>query len=418
MRRLLAPITALLLVLLARPATAGPGTLDPAFSGNGIATVFPGSATAEAVAVDGQDRVVVAGHTYGAGVDIAVARLRWNGSLDGTFGGDGRVRIDLGAKEYALDVATAGDGKVVVVGYRETRTAETWFVMRLRANGSRDGTFGGDGIVFTDFGRPFEQANAVAIQPNGTIVVGGSAAHGIHENWAIARYSSGGALDDTFGGDGRVVLSLSMTGEEVQDLVIGGTGIFAGGYAERSYLPGFAIAKLRPDGRKATAFGSNGVRVVNLGPGADSAFGLSLQEDGKPVLAGYASSDGRADWGVVRLGAGGKLDGSFSGDGVVTTPFTPAYELAASVALQSNGRIVVAGRARGASGTDDMAIVRYLPGGRLDVTFSGNGKAMFSPFGGNDVANDVLVHRGSILVVGSATQNITSKMTVLRLHVY
>ena len=62
---------------------------------------------------------------------------------------------------------------------------------------------------------------------------------------------------------------------------------------------------------------------MNLGPGADSAFGLSLQEDGKPVLAGYASSNGKADWGLVRLRAGGGLDGSFSGDGVVTTAFTP-----------------------------------------------------------------------------------------------
>jgi uncharacterized delta-60 repeat protein len=414
MRRL-APLTALLVVVLARPAAAGPGALDPTFSGNGIATVFPGGATAEAVAVDGQDRVVVAGHTY-ASVDIAVARLRWNGSLDGTFGGDGRVRIDLGAKELALDVAVADDGKVVVVGYRATQKAEAWFVMRLRQNGSRDDTFGGDGVVFTDFGRPFEQANAVAIQSNGKIVVGGSAAKGIYENWAISRYLVGGTLDDTFGGDGRVSLSLSRTGEEVQDLLIGGEGIFAGGYAERSYLPGFAIAKLRLDGRRATAFGSNGVRIVNLGRGADSAFGLSLQEDGKPVLAGYASSNGKADWGLVRLHAGGGLDGSFSGDGVVTTAFTSAYELASSVGLQSNGRIVVAGRAHGASGTDDLAIVRYLPGGALDQTFSGNGKALFNPFGGNDVANDVLVHAGTILVVGSATQRLAPRMTVLRLR--
>ena len=90
--------------------------------------------------------------------------------------------------------------------------------------------------------------------------------------------------------------------------------------------------------------------------------------------------------------------------------------MAASVGLQSNGRIVVAGRAHGPSGTDDLAIVRYHPGGALDLTFSGNGKAMFNPFGGNDVANDVDVHRGTILVVGSATQRLTPKMAVLRLH--
>ena len=416
MRRLL-PLIVLLFVVLARPASASPGSLDRSFSGNGMATVFPGgSATAEAVAVGGSNRIVVAGNTYGANVDIVVARLNWNGALDGTFGGDGRVRIDLGAKERALDVAIADDGKVVVVGYKHTRRADTWFVMRLRTNGARDGTFGGDGVVVTDFGRPYEQANAVAIQPNGKIVVGGSSAHGIYENWALSRYHDGGALDRAFGGDGRVVMSLSRTGEEVQDILVKGTAIFAGGYAESSYLPGFAIAKLRLDGRRATAFGKNGVRVVNVGPGADSAFGLTVQGDGKPVMAGYASNGGHADWGVARLRAGGGLDGSFSGNGVVTTSFTAAYELAASVAMQQDGQIVVAGRARGPSGTDDLAVVRYRADGALNLVFSGNGKALFNPFGGSDGANDVLVHDGTIVVVGEATQKLSPRMVVLRLH--
>ncbi|HEX5936454.1 MAG TPA: hypothetical protein VFZ75_02000 [Actinomycetota bacterium] len=415
MRRL-APLTALLLVVLAGPALASPGRADQTFSGDGLVAVFPGGTTAEGVAVDRSDRIVVAGHTYGADVDIAVARLRWNGALDDSFGGDGRVRIDLGARERALDVAVAEDGKVVVVGYRKTRVAETWFVMRLLANGTRDDSFGGDGVVVTDFGRPFEQANAVAIQSDGRIVVGGSAAKGIYENWVLARYLGGGALDGSFAGDGRVALSLSRTGEEVQDLVVHGTGIFAGGYAERSYLPRFAVAKLRPDGHRATAFGTNGVRFVNVGPGADSAFGLTVQGDGKPVMAGYASNGGRADWGVARLRAGGGLDGTFSGDGVVTTAFTRAYELAASVAMQPNGQIVVAGRARGPSGTDDLAIVRYRGGGTLSLAFSGDGKALFNPFGGNDVANDVLVHAGRVLVVGEATRRLTPRMVVLRLY--
>ena len=415
MRRIL-PLIVLLFVVLARPAAAAPGSLDRTFSGNGIAIVFPKAASAEALAVGGQNRVVVAGHTYGASVDIVVARLNWNGTFDGAFSGDGRVRIDLGAKERALDVAIADDGNVVVVGYKQTRWAETWFVMRLRTNGSRDDTFGGDGIVVTDFGRPFEQANAVAIQPNGRIVVGGSSAHGINENWVLARYHSGGALDRTFGGDGRVAMSLSSTGEEVQDVLVRGKAIFAGGYAERSYLPGFAIAKLRLDGRRATAFGKNGVRVVSIGPGADSAYGLTVQGDGKPVMAGYASNAGRADWGVARLRAGGGLDGTFSGNGVVTTTFTRAYEVAASVALQPNGQIVVAGRARGPSGTNDLAVVRYRDNGALNLAFSGNGKALFNPFGGNDVANDVLVRDRAILVVGEATQKLAPRMVALRLR--
>jgi uncharacterized delta-60 repeat protein len=211
-------------------------------------------------------------------------------------------------------------------------------------------------------------------------------------------------------------MSLSMSGEEVQDLVVSSEGILAAGYAESNFLPKFALAMLRSDGSRATAFGTNGVKTVNLGPGADAAYGLAVQADGKPVLAGYASGGGRADWGIVRLHPGGRLDGSFGGDGITITRFTRSYELAASVAIQPDGRIVVVGRARGPSGTDDLAVVRYRSDGGLNLSFSGNGKALFNPFGEDDTARDVVIHEGRIIVVGDATQNLVQRMTVLRIR--
>ena len=323
------------------------------------------------MAVDGQDRVVVAGHTYGASVDVAVVRLRWNGSLDGTFGGDGRVRIDLGAKELALDVAVAEDRKVVVVGYRAMQKAEAWFVLAPPERVARRHVRRGRRRVH-GLGRPFEQANAVAIQPSGKIVVGGSSAHGIYENWAIARYLSGGALDRTFGGDGRVSLAL-QTGEEVQDAADRGTSIFAGGYAERSYLP---TSRSRSCGSTAPGRPRSARRRPRREPRPRGGLGVRplLQEDGKPVLAGYASSNGKADWGLVRLRAGGGLDGSFSGDGVVTTAFTPAYELATSVGCSPTAGSSSPVGCTEPSGTDDLAIVRYHPGGHLDLSFSATGR--------------------------------------------
>ncbi len=416
MRRRIVLSTLLLLVALAVPAGATPGALDSSFSGNGIQTIFTGGATAQAVAIDAQDRILVAGYTFGANPDVAVARLRPGGALDGSFSGDGRVRIDLGAADRALDITAAPDGKIVVVGQRNTANGARWFVLRLRSGGVRDDSFGGDGIVFTDFSRRFEHATAVAIQSNGKILVGGSVSNGTTENWAFARYLSGGALDHSFGDDGRVTMSLSASGEQVQDLVVRSTAILAGGYAESAYLPRFAVAKLHLDGSRVRPFGRRGVKLVNLGAGADSAYGLAVQADGKPVLAGYASHDGRADWGVVRLHAGGGTDGSFGGDGVVTTAFTSAYELASAVAMQPDGRILVAGRARGPSGTDDLAVVRYRTDGGLNRSFSGNGRALFNPFGGDDAARDIVVHDGRIIVVGDAMQHLVPRMVVLRLR--
>jgi len=415
MRRL-PPVAALLLLLLARPAAAAPGALDRSFSGNGIQTMFLGGATAQAVAVDAQGRFLVAGYTIGRRTDVAIARLRPGGPLDGTFGRRDSVRIDLGASDRAMDVAATRDGKIVVVGERVTRQQTTWFVIRLRSDGARDTSFGGDGIVVTDFGRRFEHATTVAIQSNGKILVGGSATDGANESWAFARYLSGGALDTSFGGDGRVTMSLSISGERVQDVVVRSKGILAAGYAESGFVPRFAIAKLRFDGKRFAAFGTNGVKVVDVGPGADLAFGLAVQTDGRPVLAGYASGGGRADWGVVRLHPGGGLDGGFGGDGVVTTAFTPTYELAASVAMQGDRRILAVGRARGPSGTDDLAVVRYRTDGGLNRSFSGDGKALFNPFGEDDEATDMIVHDGRIIVVGLTMQNLVPRMVVLRIR--
>jgi len=415
MRRLLPPCTLLLLLLLALPAAAGPGSLDTSFAGNGIRSIFVGGSTAQAVAIDAQDRIVVAGYTFRGKDDVAVARLRPGGALDTSFGGDGRVRIDLGANDHPLDVATTPDGRIVVVGQRTTLHGAAWFVIRLRAGGSRDDSFGGDGVVITDFGRIFEHATTVAVQPSGKIVVAGSVSDGVNEKWAFARYLPGGALDTSFGGDGRVAMSLSVSGEQVQDVVVRSDAIWAAGYAESGFLPRFAVAKLHLDGTRAQGFAHHGVRLVNLSVGADAAYGLALQADDKLVLAGYASQDGRADWGVVRLHAGGGNDGSFGGDGVVTTAFTSAYELASSVAIQPNGNILVAGNARGPGGTDDLAVVRYRPDGHLHLAFSGNGKALFDPFGEDDVAQDIVVHDGRIIVVGESMRHLVPRMVVLRI---
>ena len=416
MRRRLLLSTLLLLVVLAVPAGATPGALDSSFSGNGIQTIFTGGATAQAVAIDAQDRILVAGYTFGANPDVAVARLRPGGALDGSFSGDGRVRIDLGAADRALDITSAPDGKIVVVGQRNTANGARWFVLRLRSGGVRDDSFGGDGVVFTDFSRRFEHATAVAIQSNGKIARRRLRVERHDTRTGPSLGTCGRALDHSFGGDGRVTMSLSASGEQVQDLVVRSTAILAGGYAESAYLPRFAVAKLHLDGSRVRPFGRRGVKLVNLGAGADSAYGLAVQADGKPVLAGYASHDGRADWGVVRLHAGGGTDGSFGGDGVVTTAFTSAYELASAVAMQPDGRILVAGRARGPSGTDDLTVVRYRTDGGLNRSFSGNGRALFNPFGGDDAARDIVVHDGRIIVVGDAMQHLVPRMVVLRLR--
>ena len=243
------------------------------------------------------------------------------------------------------------------------------------------------------------------------MLVGGSVSNGMNESWAFARYLVGGGLDHSFGGDGRVTMSLSMTNEEVETLVVRSTGIVAGGYAERNFLPTFAIAKLRFDGRCRPS--GTTARVVNLGPGADSAYGLAIQDDGKPVLAGYASSNGRADWGLVRLGAGGSLDGGFGGDGIVTTAFTPRTNWrppwrCSPTAGSSSGRARSrrerrpGGRAVQSRRSSRSVVLRQREGAVRPVRRHGRRSGRAGP-------------RRRILVAGVATKGIVQRMIVYRL---
>ena len=253
--------------------------------------------------------------------------------------------------------------------------------------------------------------------PADRILVGGSASSGLHERWAFARYLNGGAPDSSFGGDGRVTMSLSPSGEEVQDLVIDSGEILAAGYAESGFLPRFAIAKLRSDGSRMASFGNNGVKIVNVAVGADAAFGLAVQADGKPVLAGYASGGGRADWGLVRLRAGGGLDGGFGGDGISDDPRSrPPTSSRPRWRYSQDGRILVVGRARGPSGTDDLAVVRYGTAAASTGRSRGTGRRSSTPTVEDDAARDVLVHDGKVLVVGDSMQNLVPRMVVLRIR--
>jgi uncharacterized delta-60 repeat protein len=347
-------------------AHADPGKLDTFFSGDGKATSFANGATGYAAAIDAKGRIVVAGSTQNGKPDIAVARFMPNGSPDTGFSKDGRVTIDLGGADYGFDLALQPDGKIVVAGERDTKTENTFALVRLMPKGGLDKDFGGgDGIVLTDFGKRYQGANAVVVYPNGNIAAGGFASNGSTGRWAIARYGPRGVLDKTWGKDGRVTVDLSPSDESIRDLLFVSGGKLVGvGYAESGLIPQFAVARFRSKGTLDPDFG-------------------------------------KADWGMVRYGPKGRLDKHFGNDGKVVTKMTTEYEFASAVAVQANGRLVVVGRASRKGTANDFGVFRYKPGGALDKSWSGNGKT-FTDFGnGNDTARDVAIQEnGKIVVAG------------------
>jgi len=403
---------------IATSSVAAPGKLDTMFSGDGRATAFPKGATGYAVAVDDKGRIVVAGYTLSANAGFAVARFRPNGTLDPNFGGgDGRVTTDLGGTDYAFDLAIAPNGRIVVAGTRERRSGTRTAVAAYTRRGALNRGFSSDGLAYLSFGKRFQGANALAITGAGKIVIGGSTSNGSTSRWALARLNPDGSRDRSFGGDGRVTLDLSPSGEQINDLSpVPGGKIVAVGSVESRLSPRIAIARLRSGGGLDHTFGKRGVKITNVRNGADTAYGVTRQRDGKLVVVGHVANGGTSDWGVLRYGANGRLDPTFHGDGIRILRFGPDDELAQASAVQSNGRIVVVGRIRRSS-DDQFGVVRLKPNGSYDLSFSTDGRMVVDFDGGSDTARDVVLQvNGKIVVVGEATVRGTHRLAVARVR--
>ena len=369
------------------------GSLDASFSSDGKTTVafdLGGNDydVAHAVRIQSDGKIVVVGRATrnsSGDEDFAVARLNSNGSLDSTFSGDGKatVAFNLGGSksDQAGDVAIQSNGRIVVVGQAERTNGDIDFgIARLTTSGSLDTTFSSDGKAIVAFdlgGSDADGARAVALQSDGRIVVGGyvQRTNATNRDFGIARLTTSGSLDTAFSSDGKAIVAFDRGGGDediLQDLAIQSNGrIVAVGYTHRGNTGDydFAVARLTTTGGLDTTFSSDGKAMVGFdyGPSGsriDQAFCVKIQSDGKILLAGKVqrSSSGDYDFGVARLTASGSLDTTFSSDGRVTVAFDLGgtnEDSAAGIFVQSDGRIVIGGRARRTGGGDfDFALAR------------------------------------------------------------
>jgi uncharacterized delta-60 repeat protein len=370
------------------------GSLDTSFSGDGKQTTdFGGADGAGGVVLQGDGKIVAVGFAGGLGGGFALARYNPNGSLDPSFSGDGKQTTKFGGFDGAYGVALQSDGKIVAAGGTGNINATAFALTRYNPNGTLDTSFSGDGKQTTDFGAN-DGAHGVALQANGKIVAVGRAGGG---GFAVARYNPNGTLDTTFSGDGKQTahvgsgeanaVALQANGR----IVVVGSG---GGLGTRS--TGFVLARLNPNGSLDTSFAGDGIQTTGFG-GRGEARGVAIQGTGKIVAVGFR---GAADFALARYNPNGSLDTSFSGDGKQTTDFFGGSDFANGVALQGNDKIVVVGSTTASSAGFAFALARYNPNGSLDTSFSGDGRQT-TDFGG--VARGVAFQGdGKIVAVGSS----------------
>ena len=399
------------------------GALDTTFSTDGKATTTIGSDddVGRAVAVQSDGKIVVAGYSYnGSDTDFAVVRYTAAGALDTTFSTDGKVTTTIGSDDDVGNaVAVQSDGKIVVAGYSHNGTNDDIAVVRYTAAGVLDITFSTDGKVTTAIGSDDDWGNAVAVQSDGKIVVAGSSkleASGIDNDFAMVRYTAAGALDTGFGTGGKATIDIGSVNELGSAIAIQSDGkIVVAGRTTIGALFGFAVARYTADGAPDITFNPGGKVVTGIGSGSDEGYAVAVQSDGKIVVAGYSYNGTNDDFAVARYNADGTLDTGFGSDGKVTTAIgSTSIDRAFAVAVDSDGKIVVAGHT-GAAFNEDFAVVRYTAAGALDTSFSTDGKVTTAIGADGDSGRAVAVQSdGKIVVAGYSDNGTYNDFAVVR----
>ena len=343
--------------------------------------------------------VVVSTTSQGLRTVICVLRYLPDGSPDASFGDGGKTYIvldtDISTGSDSIEaeaVAIQPDGRIVVAGSGRM-TNPDFRVARLNADGSRDLAFGINGFATTDFAADDDFAKAVIIQNDNKIVVAGTATAtgGNALHFAVARYMPDGSPDTGFNGSGKVTVAggpaLSAVMQPDGKIVVGGR------------CSGQVCAvRFRPDGPVDTSFGVSGRATASDAGGATSAL---IQPDGKLVFVGYISTPGRFDF--TRFNPDGTIDNTFGSNGITHIAAGGYNDLyTSSAVMQADGRIQAAGYVRPSFDQSWLAAARINPDGSPDNTFGDGGQVVASLLPGpHQIFGSALDTDGKVLLVGS-----------------
>lgn len=364
------------------------GTLDPTFGLGGRMTVAFGFGNpqvdfATAVALHPDGAIYLAGPVTGADGDmeVGVARLDSSGSLDAGFGVGGKaiVPFDLGEIDGDLfwDMALQTDGKVLVAGEVDGLAANVDFgLARLTSSGDPDLTFGSNGlrIVFFDEGGSYgDFARAVAVQPDGKIILVGTVDVGAGTaDIGVVRLNSNSTNDSTFGTLGKVLIAFDGGGEDVDigtDVALQKDGkiVVVGAAEAANSKMDFAIARINSDGTLDSTFDGDGKTTVAYDLGGDwedRVYAVALNPDGKIVVGGHVDGpNGDRDFGIARLDTNGALDPTFGSGGTATVAFdlvTGGTDNLNGLAVPSSGGIYVAGSVYVANNDEDIGVAKVI----------------------------------------------------------
>lgn len=366
---------------------AQPGTLDKSFGSNGIVINEPGvrNTSFTAIAIQTDAKIVAAGYsTIGQYLDFLIARYDTNGSLDGSFGINGKVTTTIGPRSCVIrSINILSDGKMIVTGaYYDTIAA--FALAKYTSDGSLDTSFGTGGIVITSFGEN-SIAYSSAIQEDGKIVLAGCSGFssgilpGGNCKFALARYNPDGTLDSTFGINGKMTTAVRTIDDAAltigiqpdRKIVLGGYSYYENG---ANILADIALVRYSINGTLDTTFGLGGKVITEVGIDSQ-ANKLLILDDNKILICGCTWNSSSYDFALVRYNSEGSLDTTFGVNGVVTTSIGSGDDESNCILLQPDNKILVTGSTSNVidGSKSNFALVRYNFNGSLDNTFGSDG---------------------------------------------
>ncbi len=353
-----------------------PGTLDLSFGNNGTILVDFGGSSNHCIssAIQPDQKIVLAGHTFNASQDMSFARLKTDGTLDSGFGSGGIITHLFGATDETLgDVAVQPNGFILAVGSSFDGDESTMIVVRMTPVGLLDPSFSNDGMASIDFGFiDGSWGEAIALQDNGKIVIAGQVRDLLGDvQCGVARLNPDGSLDNSFGNSGIIIRNILSMDNYINNVALQGNKIVVGGMSYDGDNFYITIARFTTEGIPDPGFGVNGhiSRQLVMDPWIFSSMGaMCLDEENRIIYGTYYEQSGDKDYVIYRFLPNGEPDIDFGDNGLKVIQL-PGNNSINAITAQLDNKII----ATGASDIGGTPIVRCLENGDHDLSFGPNG---------------------------------------------
>ncbi|MCF6186203.1 MAG: hypothetical protein L3J49_01835 [Desulfobulbaceae bacterium] len=340
-----------------------------------------------------------------AGLFFLVGGMASAGELDPDFGVDGRVAIEIGTHgDRTQAVAIQSDGKILLGGASTNGDSLSFSLIRLLADGSPDSSFNGDGTVLLDLARGDDEILALGLTPDGHIFAGGYTTNGTDRDFSLLRFNADGSLDSNFGNQGKVFTSVGNSDDEITALVALSNGdVLVVGSAAGTNGRVIVLARYLEDGRLDPGFADHGLSLTGIGQDV-VAQGMAVDRSGRIIISGSYTDGAKTRMVLVGFTPDGLVDKDFGENGVAAAAYTKKVSEGYGLFQAAGGDFFIAGSV-GVEGERDAALFHFTAQGAPDVSFGEDGVLVSEVGPEDDVLYSLVGSETRINGVGFTTEN-------------